>query len=55
MRYVADKAQQIPSSDMLAPPALIGALQDAISQYWNTDMSADDFSAKVATILKSQE
>ncbi len=55
MRYVADKAQQLPSGDMLAPPALIGALQDAISQYWNTDMSADDFSAKVVTVLKSQE
>lgn len=55
MRYVADKAQQMPSGDMLAPPALIGALQDAISQYWNTDMSADEFSAKVAAALKSQE
>ena len=55
MRYVADKAQQMPSGDMLAPPALIGALQDAISQYWNTNMSADEFSAKVAAVLKSQE
>jgi glucose/mannose transport system substrate-binding protein len=55
MRYVADKAQQLPSIDMLAPPAVVGALEDAISQYWNTDMSADEFSAKVATVLKSQE
>jgi len=55
MRYVADKTQQMPSGDMLAPPALIGALQDAISQYWNTNMSADEFSAKVAAVLKSQE
>ena len=55
MRYVADKAQQMPSGDMLASPALIGALQDAISQYWNTDMGADEFSAKVAAVLKSAE
>ncbi|MCP3476791.1 ABC transporter substrate-binding protein [Bradyrhizobium sp. CCGUVB1N3] len=55
MRYVADKAQQMPSGDMLAPPAMTGALQDAISQYWNTNMSADEFSAKVAAVLKSQE
>jgi glucose/mannose transport system substrate-binding protein len=54
MRYVADKAQQLPSVDMLAPPALVGALQDAISQYWNTNMSADEFSAKVAGVLKAQ-
>ena len=32
-----------------------GALQDAISQYWNTNMSADEFSAKVAAVLKSAE
>jgi glucose/mannose transport system substrate-binding protein len=55
MRYVADKAQQMPSGDMLAPPALTGALQDAISQYWNTNMSADEFSAKVVAVLKSAE
>ena len=55
MRYVADKAQQMPSGDMLAPPSLTGALQDAISQYWNTDMGADEFSAKVAAVLKSAE
>jgi glucose/mannose transport system substrate-binding protein len=54
MRYVADKAQQLPSTDMLASPALVGALEDAISQYWNTDMSADVFSAKVAAVLKAQ-
>ena len=53
-RYVADKAQQLPSVDMLAAPALVGAVQDAISEYWNTDMSADKFSAKVAAVLKAQ-
>ena len=55
MRYVADKAQQMPSGDMLASPALIGALQDAISQYWNTDMGAEEFSAKVVAGWKSAE
>jgi glucose/mannose transport system substrate-binding protein len=54
MRYVADKTQQLPSSDMLASPALVGALEDAISEYWNTNMSADEFSTKVAAVLRAQ-
>ncbi|TYL87925.1 ABC transporter substrate-binding protein [Bradyrhizobium cytisi] len=54
MQYVSNTAQQLPSADMLAPPALIGALEDAISQYWNTNMGADEFSAKVAGVLKAQ-
>jgi glucose/mannose transport system substrate-binding protein len=54
MRYVSNAAQQLPSADMLAPPALIGALEDAISQYWNTNMNADEFSAKVGGVLKAQ-
>jgi glucose/mannose transport system substrate-binding protein len=54
MRFVSNTAQQLPSADMLAPPALIGALEDAISQYWNTNMSADEFSAKVGSVLKAQ-
>jgi glucose/mannose transport system substrate-binding protein len=37
---------------MLSPPALTGAIEDAISQYWNTpSMTADAFAAKVVGIL----
>jgi glucose/mannose transport system substrate-binding protein len=37
----------------LSPPALTGAIEDAISQYWNTPaMTTDAFATKVAGILK---
>jgi len=54
MKWLADKNQQVPSQEMLSPPALTGAMEDAISQYWNTPtMTADAFAAKVAGILKA--
>jgi glucose/mannose transport system substrate-binding protein len=54
MKWLADKSQQVPSQEMLSPPALTGAVEDAISQYWNTPtMTADAFAAKVAGILKA--
>jgi len=54
MKWLADKNQQIPAQELLSPPDLTGAVEDAISQYWNTpSMSADAFSAKVASILKA--
>jgi glucose/mannose transport system substrate-binding protein len=38
---------------MLSPPALTGAIEDAISQYWNTpSMTADAFATRVAGILR---
>jgi len=53
MTWLADKSQQVPSQDMLSPPALTGAIEDAISQYWNTpSMTADAFATKVVSILK---
>ena len=53
MKWLADKTQQVPSQEMLSPPALTGAIEDAISQYWNTpSMTADAFAAKVAGILR---
>ena len=54
MKWLADKSQQVPSQEMLSPPALTGAIEDAISQYWNTpSMTADAFAAKVVGILKA--
>jgi glucose/mannose transport system substrate-binding protein len=54
MKWLADKSQQVPSQEMLSPPALTGAIEDAISQYWNTpSMTADAFATKVAGILKA--
>ncbi|SEB94146.1 carbohydrate ABC transporter substrate-binding protein, CUT1 family [Rhizobiales bacterium GAS191] len=54
VKWLADKSQQIPAQEMLSPPDLTGAMEDAISQYWNTpSMTADAFTAKVAGILKA--
>ena len=54
MKWLADKSQQVPSQEMLSPPALTGAMEDAISQYWNTPtMTPEAFATKVASILKA--
>ena len=53
VKLLADKNHQVPAADLLAPPAFNGALQDLISQYWNTPATtADAFAAKVADLLK---
>jgi glucose/mannose transport system substrate-binding protein len=53
VNWLADKRQQVPAQEMLSPPALTGAIEDAISQYWNTpSMTADAFATKVVDILK---
>ncbi|WNJ93099.1 ABC transporter substrate-binding protein [Bosea sp. 685] len=53
VKLLADKKHQVASQEMLSPPALTGAMEDVISQYWNTPaMSADAFMAKVADVLK---
>lgn len=55
MKLVADKTQQVASVEMLAPPAMNGALEDIYSQYWNTpSMTTDQFIERVITVLKQQ-
>jgi glucose/mannose transport system substrate-binding protein len=54
MKWIADKSQQFPAQEMLSPPAQTGAMEDAISQFWNTTMTADQFVEKVVTVLKQQ-
>jgi glucose/mannose transport system substrate-binding protein len=40
---------------MLSPPALTGAIEDVISQYWNDPgMTTDAFVGKVASTLSQQ-
>jgi glucose/mannose transport system substrate-binding protein len=52
-KFLADKSRQVPAQELLSPPALTGAVEDAISQYWNTPaMSADAFASKIADVLK---
>jgi glucose/mannose transport system substrate-binding protein len=53
VKLLADKSHQVPAQELLSPPALTGAIEDVISQYWNTpSMSADTFVSKVAAVLK---
>jgi glucose/mannose transport system substrate-binding protein len=55
MKLLSDKSVQLPSQEMLAPPAFIGAFEDVISQYWNTPaMTADQFIAKIQDVYKRQ-
>jgi glucose/mannose transport system substrate-binding protein len=50
--WLADKDQQIPANELLSPPALTGAVEDIISQFWNDNaMTVDAFVAKVASTL----
>jgi glucose/mannose transport system substrate-binding protein len=53
VKLLADKSHQVPAQELLSPPALTGAMEDVISQYWNTpSMTADAFVSKVAAVLK---
>jgi glucose/mannose transport system substrate-binding protein len=53
VKLLADKSHQVPAQELLSPPALTGAIEDVISQYWNTpSMTADAFVSKVAAVLK---
>jgi glucose/mannose transport system substrate-binding protein len=55
MKWLADKSTQVPANELLAPPAMTGALEDIISQYWNdTTVTTDAFVAKVVAALGAQ-
>jgi glucose/mannose transport system substrate-binding protein len=53
--WIADASAQVPANEMLSPPALTGAVEDIISQYWNNPaMTPDAFITKVASTLSQQ-
>jgi glucose/mannose transport system substrate-binding protein len=53
VKLLADKNHQVAAQELLSPPALTGAMEDLISQFWNTpSTTADAFAAKVADLLK---
>lgn len=55
MKLIADKSQQVGSVEMLAPPAMLGALEDVYSQFWNTpSQTTDQLIEKVVAVLKQQ-
>ena len=50
--YVKNPADQVPAAELLSPPAMTGAVEDLVSQYWNDpSMTTDTFVAKVASAL----
>ncbi|HEY8382622.1 MAG TPA: ABC transporter substrate-binding protein [Microvirga sp.] len=48
-----DPANQVEAMELLSPPAFSGAMQDAVTQYWNNpSMSVDVFVEKVVTAMR---
>jgi glucose/mannose transport system substrate-binding protein len=53
MKIIADPQRQVPAVELLAPASFNGALEDVISEYWNSpSMSADTFIAKFARAMQ---
>ncbi len=54
MAELRDPDKQIPSTNFLASPDLIGATEDVITQYWNTpSMTADTFAEKFVGAMQA--
>ncbi len=50
---LSDPANQVEAMELLSPPNFSGAMQDAVTQYWNTpNMSADTFIEKVTAAMR---
>ncbi len=50
--YVLDPASQVAANELLSPPAITGAVEDLVSQFWNDpSMTVDAFIAKVSSAL----
>jgi glucose/mannose transport system substrate-binding protein len=46
--WLGDKSAQVPANELLAPPAITGAVEDVVSEFWNQpDMSVDTFIDRV--------
>lgn len=50
---VRDPANQVEAMELLSPPSFSGAMQDAVTQYWNNPgMPVDTFVEKVAAAMR---
>jgi len=48
-----DPANQVEAMELLSPPNFSGAMQDAVTQYWNNpNMSADAFIEKITSAMR---
>ncbi|HEY9100635.1 ABC transporter substrate-binding protein [Chitinimonas sp.] len=52
VEIMKDKSRQIPNPEMLTSPDMVGALQDAVSKFWNTNQSVEDAQKAFASALK---
>jgi glucose/mannose transport system substrate-binding protein len=54
MAALQDSARQIPSDSFLTTPDMYGALQDVITEYWNTpSMDVDTFVENYAAAMEA--
>jgi len=54
MALLRDEAKQVPSINFLASPDLVGALDDVVTEFWNTpDMSVDQLVDNIANAIES--
>jgi glucose/mannose transport system substrate-binding protein len=52
VKWLHDESAQVPANELLSPPAITGAVEDVISQYWNDpSMTTDAFIDKVTAAL----
>jgi len=50
--WLLEPSSQVAANELLSPPAVTGAIEDLISQFWNDpSMTTDVFTAKVAATL----
>lgn len=55
VKIMANPGSQVPAQELLSPPALTGAMEDVLSQFWNTPtMKVDDVLPKIASALSQQ-
>ena len=53
---VKDPANQVEAQELISTPNFTGAMQDAITQFWNTpSMSADAFIDKVVAAMRNSD
>ena len=50
--WLHDPKAQVPANELLAPPAITGAVEDVLTQFWNDqNMSVDTFITKLAAAV----
>ncbi|MCW7537922.1 ABC transporter substrate-binding protein [Aquabacterium sp. A7-Y] len=53
LQVMKDSSRHLPNPEMLVTPDVAGNLQDAVTQYWNTNQSVDDAVKAIASAMQS--